>query len=921
MRKKTSDKTKPYKIETAKSSNNHANKRVNSKNSKSSKSKKAKNTKNKKSTSDKKKHPKLKLAIKICLIAFAVLCLIGIGILAAVFFGDQWEITADDLVISMENSEVYDIDGEKIAELTGDENRKIISLSEMGEYIPNAFVAIEDERFYSHSGIDVKRTAGAIVTYVLNGGSSSFGGSTITQQLVKNMMEDDASTGIAGVERKIREWSRAYQIEQMLSKSQILELYLNKIFMGGTVYGVESASQYYFSKSADELSLAESAFLAGINHSPNSYNPFGDSDNSEKIKSRTLTVLEKMRELGDTDVEELVGLTQITDEQYEEAIAEVEAGLNFEKGTLSDNSNISYHTEAAIDEIASELAEEKDVNYETARSMILSGGYKIYTTQDSDIQDIMEEEYSKSTYVKAATTEEGIENDEHSQSAMVIIDQYTGQVVGTVGGLGEENSTTTLGGYNRATDIYRQPGSSIKPLAAVGPALEEGVITAATLYDDSKTTFGGDYSPSNSTGYPGIISVRAAVERSSNIVNIKILSNLGVSTAIEYLQEFGLSKYNMDDDGFLSLALGGTGSGTNALQMAAAYATIANGGTYIEPTFYTKVENSSGEVVIETSQETRRVLSESTAYVLTNILTSPVYGFYGSNTASGCAISGIETAAKTGTTSSYRDKWLCGMTPYYTAATWFGFDTEEAVKNIGGTSNPAKAIWANVMKEVHADLEDADFEVPSGVVTAKICKTTGMVATSKCSSTYTEYFVTGTVPDSCTGHDGVEVCTESGLLATEYCPETETKYYSVTPEKEINANWTTSSSSSSTITEYCDVHTEDSMTVTVPDVIGMTEKEAKSALSDFTVTVVTGQNSAKDNGVVLKQSLDAGATATKGDSITITVNQVTTSGGSSGNDDDDTEDENDTSNDTEEQDTGQTNTDTSSSTEENEENR
>ena len=302
------DKTKMYKTQDINEEKNIKE----SGNEDTKKMKKVKTTKKEKKSKKQKKHPKLRLFIKIFIILVILLCLAGAGVFAAIFFGDTWNISEDDLVIKMQNSYTYDKDGELLHELAGEENREIISLSEMGEYIPEAFVAIEDERFYQHSGIDIKRTAGAIVTYILNGGNSSFGGSTITQQLVKNLLKDDEDS----IERKIREWSRAYKVEQMLSKSQILELYLNEIFMGGTVYGVESAANYYFDKSADELSLAESAFLAGINHSPNYYNPFDGDDNEDDIKSRTKTVLGQMLTVTDEN-----GQTFINQEQYDEAIA------------------------------------------------------------------------------------------------------------------------------------------------------------------------------------------------------------------------------------------------------------------------------------------------------------------------------------------------------------------------------------------------------------------------------------------------------------------------------------------------------------------------------------------------------------------------------------------------------------------------
>ena len=855
-RSRNSDKTKKYKVKTAKVSK--------------------KRNENRKDKGERKKHPKLKKFIIIFLIVCFLLFLIGIGVFAGIFFSDKWKITKEDLEISLQNTIVYDIDGKQIAELTGDENRKIITMSEMGPYLPNAFVAIEDERYYSHYGIDIKRTAGAIVTYVFNGGKSSFGGSTITQQLVKNMMDDDASEGTAGVERKIREWSRAYQIEKMLSKSQILELYLNKIFMGGTVYGVESASQYYFSKSAKDLDLAEAAFIAGINHAPNGYNPFNGDDNSEDIKNRTKTVLSQMKKLRNTNVEELKGLTEITEEEYDKAIQEVENGLKFKKGIITDNSNISFHTAAAIDQVASQLAEEKEINYDTARDIIKNSGYKIYTTQDTSIQDIMEEEYLKDKYIRNATTKAGKKNKQHSQSAMVIIDHKTGYVVGTVGGLGKDSSPL---GQNRATQSYLQPGSSIKPLAAVGPALEEKVITAATMYDDSPTSFGGQ-SFVNSTGYPGIIPVRAAVERSSNIVNMKILANLGFDESIKYLNEFGLSEYTKED-GSLTLTLGGTLHGASPLQMAAAYATIANGGEYIEPTFYTKLESSSGKVVLEPKQEKRRVLSEQNAYVLTNILKSPVYGFWGHATATSCAISGMETAAKTGTTTEYKDRWLCGMTPYYAAATWFGYDEPESVPfDIAGNSNPSIVIWSSVMKKVHKGLKSADFKRPSGITSAKICKLTGKVATDKCTSTYTEIFRSGTVPSTCEGHEPVKICKESKKLATEFCPETEEKIYDIKPEKERNASWKTNAGKKyNEVTETCTIHTEQTMNVVVPNVVGKTETQAKDELIGYTIQIEFEKDTSKANGIVLKQSLTAGSSVKKGSTIILTINDLSTSEG------------------------------------------
>ena len=849
------DKTKMYKTQDINEEKNIKE----SGNEDTKKMKKVKTTKKEKKSKKQKKHPKLRLFIKIFIILVILLCLAGAGVFAAIFFGDTWNISEDDLVIKMQNSYTYDKDGELLHELAGEENREIISLSEMGEYIPEAFVAIEDERFYQHSGIDIKRTAGAIVTYILNGGNSSFGGSTITQQLVKNLLKDDEDS----IERKIREWSRAYKVEQMLSKSQILELYLNEIFMGGTVYGVESAANYYFDKSADELSLAESAFLAGINHSPNYYNPFDGEDNEEDIKTRTKTVLGQMLTVTDEN-----GQTFINQEQYDEAIAEVNEGLAFKEGKFSSTSDLSFLEVDAINQVIEDMMEEYDMDEDAAKARVYNNGYKIYTTQDNDIQDRMEEEYLKDKYIREATDEKAAEG-AHTQSGMVIIDHSTGQVVAEVGGLGDDSPTY---GTNRATSMTnggRQAGSSIKPLVAVAPGLENGVITAATVYDDSPTDF-GNYPPQNSTGYLGLITVRKAIANSSNVVNVKILSNVGVSNGVEFLNELGMTQYNEDDE-MLSLALGGTAHGTTPLQMAAAYATIARGGEYIEPTFYTKVEDLDGNVILEAKQETRRVMSEGNAYILSNILTSPVT----EGTAWMCSISGMDVAAKTGTTNSKKDRWLCGFTPYYAAATWFGYDYPEVVYMPNLPDNPAMVIWSAIMDDIHEDLEGKRFERPDNIVTAKICTDSGKRATDECTHTYTEVFVQGTVPDECDGHKTVKICKETGKLATEFCPETEEKTYLSTPEKEINPNWKTNAGDKyEEIEETCDKHTEETMTLEVENVVGMIQSEARRALSGFNIEITYTSDASQQDGIVLEQSVKAGTKLKKGETITLTINDI-----------------------------------------------
>ena len=823
------------------------------------------NKKNKKGKK-KGKHPKLKKALIIIFIIFILLCLIGVGIFAGVFFSDKLKLTKAELTIGHNNSVVKDIDDEQIFDLSsGDINRKIITYSEMGPYLPNAYVAIEDKRFYDHSGIDLTRTMSAAIQYVLRGGHSSYGGSTITQQLVKNLKSDKDDTGFAGVTRKIREMSRAYQIEQMLSKQQILEQYLNIIYVGGTtICGVENGAKYYFSKSAKDLDLAEAAFLAGINHSPNSYNPFwneGDEEVTKAIKTRTKTVLAEMK-----DQNRISDNAEEAEKLYNEAVAEVEAGLKFKEGSFNNATQMSYHTDAAIKEVVSDLAELKDIDEKAARSLLVSGGYKIYTTQNTEIQKRMEKEYVKDEYVYYARTTGGPkENKEHTQSGMVIIDNKTGYVIGCMGGLGTDVDAT---GYNRAIQAPRQTGSAIKPLANVIPGLEEGVITAATVYDDRRADFGGGYAPKNVANYRGLTTVRKAIEVSSNVVNMKILSNVGPSKAIKYLQDMGLSHVNPDLDNNLALSIGGMSEGATPLEMAAAYEAIANGGEYTEPTFYTKVEDSNGNVILESKQEKRRVMEETTAYITADILKDVVTG--SSGTAYMCKISGMDVAAKTGTTDSKKDKWLCGFTPYYSAATWVGYDTPEEVRY--GNANAAQQIWARIMKDIHSDLKDAKFVKPSGITTATVCLQSGKLATKSCTQKYTEIFKAGTVPKYCEGHDKVKICKETGKLATEYCPEVEEKGYAVTPDKEKNPAWKSLSGTTYTRpTEECNKHTATNM-VKVKNVVGKTEAAARADLAGLTIKVKY-KESTKTPGLVISQSIKGNEVVTKNTTITLTISK------------------------------------------------
>ena len=749
------------------------------------------------------RHPKLMKAIKIFILIFLLLCVIGAGIIVGVFFGlfgDDFEITKEELTIGAANSVVVDQNGAVIAELSGDEKRKIITLEDMAEYLPKAYVAMEDERFYQHHGVDIKRTAGAILQTVL--GNSSYGGSTITQQLVKNLTQDDERSGIAGIMRKVREWAKAYQVERMISKDQILELYLNILYVGGegNLHGVELGAEYYFNKSAKDLTLAECAYMAGINSSPSRYNPFDETtDNTELIKKQTKVALNKMKELGYIN----------SQEEYDAAIAEVDAGLNFQKGAIATTSSYSYHTEAVLDQVIDQVMEEKGWSQQLAENYVYSSGLTIYSTVDNNIQAQMEEEFAKDKYIVAGRdvdSKTGEKKNDHSQAAMVVIDYKTGNVLGTVGGLGEKTDSR---GLNRATQSIRQTGSSIKPIAVIAPALQEKVITAATAYMDQETDFGGGYIPKNQSGYNNkAVNIRYFISKSLNIPAVKIMRELTPSKSIEYLNKMGLSHINADEDSDLSLALGGTTNGATPLEMAAAYSTIANDGVYITPTFYTKVVDTSGNTVLTPKQEQTRVISEQNAYIVKSILQEPVKS---GGTATYCAISGMDVAAKTGTTDDDYDRWLCGFTPYYAGACWFGYDQPETVHYSG---NPAGNIWDGVMTAIHKDLENATFTRPSGIVEQTVCKTTGCLATTGCNNKYTEIFTQDNLPEQCEGHGSQTICSESGLVATQYCSQycqVRQNYYGAVLPKEQLGLWTPvsgSSASGTRINGVCTLHTK-----------------------------------------------------------------------------------------------------------------
>jgi penicillin-binding protein 1A len=697
------------------------------------------------------------LKLIIILMIIGILCAAGLGVgLYLSIMNGAGQLSKEDLEINNFTTYIYDINGNEYTTLSGAENRTYASLDEINPYLPKAFISIEDERFYQHKGVDIKRTAGATFKYILSKlgmGSSDFGGSTITQQVIKKVTGEDDRSSL----RKAKEIIRAFQLEKWLSKDEIIELYMNLIYLGEGSYGVEAASYTYFGKSAEDLDIAECAVIAGLAQAPEGYNPY---KHPEKAKSRQELVLGKMYEL-----------EYITEAQYEEA---KEKELTYTKGELNLASSNSYFVDAVVESVISDLMKAKGVNRQLAQKMVYNNGLRIYTTLDPEVQNILEETYLKQDYFH---TRKGY--DENLQSAMVIIDYKEGNVVGLVGGAGEK---TTLRGLNRATGMTRSIGSNMKPLGVYGPGLELGILTAATTFDDVPTTYkigGRAWNIKNYDGrYRGLMSIRKAIEISDNIVAAKaIQEKVGTEYSYQFLQKLGISTLtSADKQSPASLSLGGMNKGISPLEVAAAYGTIANKGVYVEPRLYTRIDDRNGQLFFTKTQEIRDVMSIENAYILTDMMHTVTTGSEGTGRAARID-GGIEVAAKTGTTSDDKDRWFSAFTPYYVGSVWFGYDTPTYI-NVA--TNPGTKVWHDVMNQVHKikGCKSATFEKPAGVVEVAVCRDSGLLATDACkqdrrgSRVYTEIFNSknGSIPkQKCNIHEFVTVCPDTFLLPTDEC--------------------------------------------------------------------------------------------------------------------------------------------------------
>ncbi len=609
--------------------------------------------------------------------------------------------------------------------LHGEENRIWVAYDNMGDNLKNAFVCIEDQRFFEHNGVDWKRTISAFANMFVDVYSSNQGGSTITQQLVKNLTGDKEQNAM----RKVREIMRARYLEENYSKDVILECYLNTASFSNGICGVEVASNFYFNKHTKDLTLAECATLAAIVKYPEKYRP--DTHYEDNVARRKL-VLGKMLELG-----------KITQKEYEQAKNET-VKIVADHSVLNEKTINSYFIDAIIDQVVADLVEKYDYEKTHAENLFYNGGYKIYCTMDPDIQKTVDTVFSNKSYFPK-------KKDQTAQASITIMD-YEGHVVGIAGGSGEKTGNRSL---NRATSSPRSPGSTMKPMGAYAPALEENIITYSTLIADQPIgkNNGKNWPPNWYGHYGGSVTVSKALERSINTVPAYLVMQLGLEKSFDFLQNnLGITTLVNEANGDLnysSLALGGCSVGVTTLEQCAAYATFGNLGYYYKPTFYTQVTDQHGKVILEQQTNPKVAMSEDTAYIMNKLLNMPVYGSQGTGRAAASYVPNQRIYCKTGTTDSTQNVWFVGGTPYYVASCWYGYDMPLRISN----SAAALQLWGRVMGPIHKNLEAKDYPQTNYVTIRRYCATTGLVATSGCPIGGSGYYKNSYMPQ-CTTHGG-----------------------------------------------------------------------------------------------------------------------------------------------------------------------
>ena len=745
------------------------------------------------------KKPNFVLSVAVSTVRLSVLlvlcCVLAVAG-ALVGIAKAYVDTAPTLDLAALNAQdktsfIYDSKGNLITDYKGTEDRIMVSIDEIPKTLQNAFIAVEDARFYQHNGVDLKRIVGALVTNFVTG--STQGGSTITQQLIKQTLLSSEQS----YKRKLQEAYLAMELETRYTKDQILESYLNTIFLGGSYYGVKVAAYGYFGKELGELTLRECAMLAGMTRSPNYYNPRRNfySKNTEGsmtadiTNNRTDYVLRQMRENG-----------MITSQEYEAALNRSTANVLETSPDSTDMYAYPHYVEYAISDVVDTFLdlnglEDTSANRYAMENKLRTGGYSVYLCIDTEIQTIVEETLASwdsyprlrdpSDNVFQSRNADGTYTEiEQPQAAACVYDYRTGELKAIVGGRYTPTTRKTL---NRASDMTMPVGSSIKPLTVYAPAIDLGASPASIAYNMPvpiagwKDSSGNDSWPQNygGGGYKGPQSFRSALRNSYNTAAAQILMTyVGVSRATEYLHLMGIPDRNINSDPF-GLALGS--SGITPVQMAVAYGTIANKGVYQQPLSFSRILDSNGNVVVDMHQQQDRhqVFKPSTAYLVVDMLKEAVQ----SGTGTKAKISSQVVAGKTGTNSDSKGVFFAGMTGWYSASVWIGHDNYKALSSKATGGNAAAPLWQSFMEKIHKQKGLSSREIIDGtpedynLVRVTTCGVSGQLATDACYNdvsgykTITDYWYAESVPTAyCSMHKSVSICTDSGLLASDYCP-------------------------------------------------------------------------------------------------------------------------------------------------------
>lgn len=707
------------------------------------------------STTEKKKKKKGSAVLKVLLSCFLIMVITGCVIVGAfmIYVFRFVDGTVDQDLNNLKlayTSVIYAQNGKddegnpkyvELKRLHGNENRLWVDSEMIPDSLGKAFISAEDKRFNDHNGVDWKRTFSAAANLLFHFYDTEQGGSTITQQLIKNITDDDETS----INRKIREIMRAQYLESRYSKDVILECYLNTIHLGPGIDGVEVAACYYFDKHSQDLTLTQCAALAAITKEPEHYNPY---NNPEDNKTRRNWVLDEMCSNG-----------YITAEERDEA-KEADLGLRKTPSTvLSTTKTVeekvnSYFVDAVIEDVIKGLMDKKNYSYKYAEQQLYAGGYKIYSTVDLSVQNTLEKVFKDDDNFMKVVTNSG----KKAQAAMTVMD-YEGHIVGIVGGRGEKTADRSL---NRATQSPRQTGSSIKPVTCYSPGIEYNVITWGSRMTDEPTAYvdGKDWPVNYSGYYSGRVSVLYALQQSLNTIPVQLVQEMGMDSVYKFATDkmgittlydkIDVNGKSMTDLTLSSLALGGSVYGVTTTELTAAYCAIGNLGVYYTPHTYTKILDQHDNVVIDTSDEYHRAMSAETANVMCKMLQTVTT----SGTGSAAAFDNWPIMSKTGTTTDTKDRWFVGCTPYYASAVWFGMDSSEAM---GGLySNPALKLWKAAMTKIMDGKKMKDFPQCDSVVYTRYCTSSGKVARTGCYNTAYGYFKSSYMP-LCDDHGGEQV--------------------------------------------------------------------------------------------------------------------------------------------------------------------